>query len=273
MLFVSAHGARIPALGFGTFRQDDKLARRMVTAALETGYRHIDTAQMYGNEAGVGQAIAETKVPREEIWLTTKVWPDRFRDGELQRSVEASVRRLRTEPDLVLLHWPSREVPLAETVGALNQVRRDGLCRHIGISNFTTGLIGEAWRHTAEPLVLNQVEYHPFLSQKAVLEATRAKGMGLTAYAPIAHGKVFANETLRQIGERHGKNGGQVTLRWLIQQEGVCAIPGSSKEANLRANFDIFDFELSEEEMADIDSLGSPKGRIVNPTGTAPAWD
>jgi 2,5-diketo-D-gluconate reductase B len=273
MPHVEAHGARIPALGFGTFRLDDNAARRMVAAALEIGYRHIDTAQMYGNEAGVGQAIAGASVPRGEIWLTTKVWPDRFRDGHLQRSVEDSVRRLRTEPDLVLLHWPNPNVPLAETVRALDEVRRKGLCRHVGISNFTTRLIEEAWRHTEAPLLLNQVEYHPFLSQKAVYGAARAKGMALTAYAPIAHGKVFRNETLRRIGERHGKSGGQVALRWLIQQEGVIAIPGSSKEANARANFDIFDFELSDREMAEIHDLPREGARLVDPGGMAPDWD
>jgi 2,5-diketo-D-gluconate reductase B len=273
MLYVEAHGAHIPALGFGTFRLDDGAAQRMVAAALEIGYRHIDTAQMYGNEAGVGRAIAEAPVPRGEIWLTTKVWPDRFRDGELQRSVEESVRKLRTEPDLVLLHWPSREVPLSETVRALNEVRRGGLCRQIGISNFTTRLIDEAWRHTEMPLVLNQVEYHPFLSQKAVLDAARAKGMALSAYAPIAHGKVFKDGTLRRIGERHGKNGGQVALRWLIQQDGVIAIPGSSKEANAGANFDIFDFELSDEEMSEIGELTREGARLIDPGGMAPKWD
>lgn len=273
MLYVEAHGARIPALGFGTFRLDDRTAQRMVAAALEIGYRHIDTAQMYGNETGVGHAIAGSSVPREEVWLTTKVWPDAFRDGELQRAVEGSVRKLQTEPDLVLLHWPSPDVPLSETMRALNEVKRRGLCRHIGISNFTKRLIEEAWAHTEAPLVLNQVEYHPFLNQGAVLGAVRQHGMGLTAYAPIAHGKVFKDDTIGRIARRHDKNDGQAALRWLIQQDGVAAIPGSSKEEHARSNFEIFDFELSDQEMAEIGALGSREGRLISPGGVAPAWD
>ncbi len=273
MQTVTAHGAAIPALGFGTFRLDDASARRMVEAALEIGYRHIDTAQMYGNERGVGEAIASSDVPRDEIWLTTKIWPDNFRNGQLQRAAAQSVQTLGTEPDLLLLHWPNPNVPLAETMRALHATRREGLASHIGVSNFTRALIEEAWRVTEEPLVLDQVEYHPFLSQNTVLGALRERGMALTAYAPIAHGRVFKDETLARIGARHGKNGGQVALRWLLQQDGVCAIPGSSKEAHARSNFEIFDFELSEDEMAEISRLGSPEGRVVNPVGFAPRWD
>lgn len=273
MLHVTTQGVRIPALGFGTFRLEGRDAERMVAAALEMGYRHVDTAQMYGNEAEVGRGIAASGVPRGEIWLTTKIWPDNFRDGALQRAAEQSVRRLGTEPDLLLLHWPSPSVPLSETIGALNDARRRGLAAHVGISNFTTGLIREAVAASEAPLLVDQVEYHPYLDQSAVLAELRKHGMALIAYAPIAHGQVFRDETLRRIAEAHGKSPGQVTLRWLVQQDGVLAIPKSSREEHARANLAIFDFELSEAEMAEIAGLARPDGRIIDPAGVAPDWD
>jgi diketogulonate reductase-like aldo/keto reductase len=273
MIHVEAQGARIPALGLGTFGLDGSTARRMVGYALEIGYRHIDTAQMYGNEAEVGAAIANSAVARDDIWLTTKIWPDNFRDGALQRAAETSVRRLRTAPDLLLLHWPNPSVPLAETVRALNDAKRRGLARHIGISNFTVALIQEALARSEEPLVADQVEYQPYLSQDAVREELRANGMALIAYSPLAQGRVFRDPMLARIGERHGKNPGQVTLRWLIQQDGVAAIPRSAREAHARANFELFDFALSNAEMAEIAALARPGGRQVNPGGMAPRWN
>jgi 2,5-diketo-D-gluconate reductase B len=273
MLYVETHGARIPALGLGTFRLDGRTAGRMVAYALEIGYRHIDTAQMYGNEAEVGAALASSGVARDEVWLTTKIWPDDFREGDLQRAAEQSVRRLRTEPDLLLLHWPNPRVPLRETIGALNEARRQGLTRQIGISNSPTALIRESVALSEAPLLVNQVEYHPYLSQRAVLEELRAQGMALTAYSPVAQGQVFADRTLARIGERHGKNPGQVALRWLLQQDGVSAIPRSSREAHAKANLDVFDFALAAEEMAEISALARPQGRLVNPAGFAPRWD
>jgi diketogulonate reductase-like aldo/keto reductase len=184
-------------------------------------------------------------VARDEIWLTTKIWPDNFRDGALQRAGEKSVQRLRTVPDLLLLHWPNPSVPLAETVRALNEVKRRGLARHIGISNFTVALIREARALSQEPLIADQVEYQPYLNQDAVREELRVHGMALIAYSPLAHGRVFDDPTLARIGTRHGKSPGQVTLRWLVQQDGVAAIPRSSREAHAQANLEIFDFALS----------------------------
>ncbi|HZA67055.1 MAG TPA: aldo/keto reductase [Geminicoccaceae bacterium] len=273
MKHVEAKGARIPALGLGTWQLSGAVARRMVGYALDIGYRHIDTAQMYGNEAEVGAAIAHSPVPRDEIWLTTKIWPDNFRAAALRRAAERSVQTLGTEPDLLLLHWPNPRVPLEETVGALNEVKRRGLTRHIGISNFTVALIRDAVALSREPLVVDQVEYHPFLDQQAVLEAVRANGMALTAYSPLAKGRVFSDRTLGRIGERHGKNPGQIALRWLIQQDGIAAIPRSSREANAKANLAIFDFELSEAEMAEVFALAHPSGRQVDFPGFAPRWD
>jgi 2,5-diketo-D-gluconate reductase B len=271
MTLLTVQGVGIPALGLGTHCLNREVALRIVSYALDTGYRHIDTAQEYRNEADVGEAISHSSIPRQDIWLTTKVWLDRFRDGDLQRSVEESVRRLRTVPDLVLLHWPNPNVPLRETIRALNEVKRTGLTKHIGVSNFTVALIRKALALTEEPLLVNQVEYHPYLSQQAMLAALRASGMALTAYSPLSLGRAFHDPMLRGIGARYGKNPGQVALRWLLQQS-VAAIPRSSREANVRANLEIFDFELAPSDMAAISALASPAGRLVDP-GLALAWD
>jgi 2,5-diketo-D-gluconate reductase B len=271
---VDGNGAAIPALGFGTWELRDAQARRMVEAAVEIGYRHIDTAQMYGNEAEVGAALKASGLKRRELFVTTKVWPDRFRDGALQHSVAASLEKLQLAAvDLLLLHWPNPDVPLAETIGALNDCAARGWARHIGVSNFTTAMVEEAVRLSERPLATDQVEYHPFLSQDAVLATCRRHGLALTAYCPLARGRVFKDATLARIGQRHGKTVGQVALRWLVQQEGVVAIPRSSSPEHARSNFAIFDFALSEHEMAEIKALGAPTGRIVDVAGLAPGWD
>lgn len=274
MRTVEAHGASIPALGFGTFMLEPDDAHRMVRHALKAGYRHIDTAQIYRNEDAVGAAIAESEVDRSDIFLTTKVWVDRFADGDLQRSVEESLRRLRTDyVDLLLLHWPNPDVPLAESLKALNEVRGEGRTRHIGISNFTVRLTDEAVPMSAAPLVTNQVEYHPFIDQRPVSAALSRHHMALTAYCPLAQGKVFDCPTLDRIGRAHDKGPGQVALRWLLQQDNVVAIPRTRSEAHADANLDVFDFELTEEEMHQIYELHSPGGRLISPEGLAPAWD
>lgn len=270
---VTTHGVKIPALGFGTFGLDDDVARHLVGYALEIGYRHIDTARDYGNETAVGDAIRVSSVPRHMIWLTTKVSTDRLQDGDLQRSVEESVGRLRTEPDLLLIHWPSSKVPLHETIGAMNEVKRRGLTNHIGVSNFTVQLIRQPLSRTEEPLILNPVEYHPYLSQWTVLESLRANGIAMTAYSPLAQGRVFRNEMLKSIGECNGKTAGQVALRWLLQQDGVIAIPGSSREANIKANLDIGGFTLTIPELERISARANPHGRTADPLRNSPAWD
>jgi diketogulonate reductase-like aldo/keto reductase len=273
MRTVTAQGVQIPKFGLGTSGLHGDVARRMVGYALEIGYRHIDTAQGYKNEAEIGDAIAASSVPRDDIWLTTKINSRQFRDGDLQRSVEESVRKLNTEPNLLLLHWPNAKVPLGETIGALNEVKRQGLTEHIGVSNFTVALIQQAAALSEAPLIGNQVEYHPYLNQQAVLNALRANGMALTAYSPLAQGRVFRDSKLRSIGERYGKTAGQVALRWLVQQDGVLAIPRSSREANARSNLEVFDFELTGADMNEISALARPGGRLVDPLRLAPAWD
>jgi diketogulonate reductase-like aldo/keto reductase len=271
--FVTVRDVRIPALGLGTAGLRNEVAKRIVRHALAIGYRHIDTAQAYRNEAAVGEAIRGSAVPRDEIWLTTKIGPAHFRDGDLQRAPDQSLSRLGSEPDLLLLHWPSPTIPLRETMGAFNDVKRRGLAKHIGVSNFTVALLQEALALTREPLLVNQVEYHPYLGQKSVLAATRAAGMTLIAYSPLARGRVFRDPHLRAIGERYGKSPGQVALRWLLQQDGVIAIPRSAREAHAQANLEVFDFELTPAEMAAVGAKASPAGRLIDPPWLAPDWD
>ena len=271
---VIAHGAQIPALGFGTFRMAEPDVVRMVPQVLKLGFRHIDTAQAYGNEAAVGEGIARSGIARGEVFLTTKVWVDRYRQGDLQRSVDGSLGRLRTDyVDLLLLHWPNDAVPLAEQIGALNAVRQAGRARHIGISNFNTAQMAEAAGLSAAPLVTNQVEYHPYLDQSFVLEAARAAGMALTAYYPMADGKVLQDPVLRDIAARHSRSVAQVVLRWLVQQEGVVALSKTVREDRATENLAIAYLVLDAAEMAAIHALARPDGRLVSPPGLAPAWD
>jgi diketogulonate reductase-like aldo/keto reductase len=270
---VAANGASIPALGFGTWQLDGDEARDAVQAALEIGYRHIDTAQIYGNEAEVGEGLRRSGVKRDEVFLTTKVWTDRYGDGDLQRSVEDSLKKLGVSHlDLLLLHWPNPAVPLEETLKALNAVRSNGLTLDLGVSNFPVKTLRQAIEFSGAPLVTNQVEYHPFLDQTAVKAELDANAIALTAYSPIAKGKVAENATIRAIAETHDKTPSQVTLRWLIQQDGVIAIPRSSKKARIAENFDIFDFALDEVEMSKISALRTKNGRITSPS-FAPKWD
>ena len=270
---VAAADLRIPAIGFGTWQLDGPTARSMVETALELGYRHIDTAFIYKNEREVGDAIAASNIPRDEIFLTTKIWTDSFHDGDLQRAAEASAARLGGPVDLLLLHWPTPAAPLAETILALNDAKARGLTRGIGVSNFPSALMREAATYSQEPLITNQVEYHPYLSQQAVLQTAQDMGATLTAWSPIARGKVATDPVLIAIGEAHGKTAAQVTLRWLVQQHGVIAIPRTTSATRAAENIAVFDFELTEVEMAAIFELATPKGRIGDWLDPAFTWD
>lgn len=273
MQTVKAGGTEIPVIGFGTWQLSGPDARRMVEAALGLGYRHIDTAFLYRNEAEVGAAIRASGVPRDDIFVTTKIWPEAFADGELQSAAEGSMERIGIGPvDLLLLHWPKPDPPLAETMKALNDARDRGCTRSIGLSNFPSALMEEAARLSEAPILTNQVEYHPFLTQKRLLETVRRLRSSLTAWSPLAQGKVADDPVLRGIAESHGKSPGQVTLRWLVQQD-VIAIPRTTKEARARENFAIFDFQLSPEEMGRISALGSPGGRLGDWLDPAFNWD
>ena len=274
MFDVSANGAVIPALGFGTFRMPEADVLRIVPKAIQTGFRHIDTAQIYDNEAAVGQAILDSGVPRKDIFLTTKVWVSNYRHDAFVKSVDESLEKLKTDyVDLLLLHWPNNDVSLADQIGALNEVRQAGKVRHIGVSNFNIALMDEAAALSDAPLVTNQVEYHPFIDQTKVMDVARKHGMALTAYYAMADGKVLENEQLGEIAKSHDRSVAQVVLRWLLQQNDVIALSKTATESRVAENFDIFDFELSGEEMQAIHGLADENGRIVSPDGLAPDWD
>ncbi len=272
-----ANGAEIPLLGFGTWQLRGDEACAMVREAIGLGYRHIDTAVVYGNEtevgAGIAEAIADGVVTRDELFVTTKVWPDRFQPDAMRASAEESLTRLGLDHvDLLLLHWPNPDVAVSTSVPALCTLRKAGLTRHIGVSNFNTSLLAEALLVADQPLVTNQVEYHPLMTQRAVLAALEAAGMAMTAYCPIARGKVIGQPSLERIAAGHGKTAIQIALRWLTQK-GVIAIPKTATPAHARANLDIFDVTLTDAEMDEIDGIGRPDGRTVTLEGYAPVWD
>jgi len=274
MHVVEANGARIPLLGLGTWDLRGRTCARIVEQALRLGYRHVDTAQMYDNEREVGEGLRASGVKRDDVFVTTKIWPTHFAPRDLERSAKECLVRLRlSEVDLLLLHWPNPNIPLSETLGALCKVKRAGLARHIGISNFNVALVEEAVRLSSEPLVANQIEVHPFLDQTKVIEACRRHGLAVVAYSPIARGQAARDPVLNEIGKAHGKSAVQVCLRWLVQQE-IVVIPRTAKIERLASNAAIFDFTLTEEEMARIGALAHPRGRVVNYSFSgAPEWD
>src|SRR5215813_9152415 len=259
MQFVEVNGAKIPSIGLGTWELRGRTCARIVEQAVRLGYRHFDTAQIYENEREVGDGIRASGVKRDDMFVTTKVWTTHFAPNELERSAKESLVKLRMPyVDLLLLHWPNPHVPLPETLGALAHVKQMGLARHIGVSNFTVALIGEAVAACPEPLVCDQVEYHPYLDQTKVREACAQQQMALVAYSPVARGRIKNDETLARIGKMHGKSPAQICLRWLVQQN-VCAIPRTSKIERLSENIEIFDFSLSDDEMAEVSRLANPK--------------
>lgn len=295
-----ARGAEIPLVGLGTWQLDDRTTRRVVERALELGYRHVDTARAYGNESAVGRAIDASGVDRDELFLATKIWPDEYAPADFPAAVQDSLEKLGVDyVDLLLLHWPEfSSGSLGEAVAGLNEARVERRARHIGVCNFNTTLLRRAWEASEAPLLTNQVEFHPHLDQSAVLECVRDLGMILTAYSPLATGSIPAERSdggalhrlrwwarrlkrgrlpwtdpLEAAAERHRKTVAQVTLRWVIQQDSVCAIPRTSDPGHLRENIEVFDFELSTEEMEAISEMALPDGRVIDPAGLAPAWD
>lgn len=273
VLTLSAHGAKIPAIGFGTSQLGD--CGEIVARALELGYRHIDTAWKYGSEKGVGEGIRASRLPREEIFLCTKVSHEYLRADDFARSVDESLQNLQVDyVDLLHVHWPSVDnIPLAETMGALGKAKREGKTRHIGVANFNIALVEEAMRLCPEPLVTLQAEYHPYLDQSKVLAACRRWGIVFTAYCPLARGRLFDDPILREIARSKGKTVAQIALRWLMQQGNIAAIPRSANAKHMAESLQVFDFELTGDEMSRISALKRPDGRIANPKGRAPAWD
>src|SRR6476660_9692317 len=264
MQTVAVKGFKIPIVGLGTWALRGRDCARLTEQAIRLGYRHIDTAQMYDNEREVGEGIRASGL-RAEVMVTTKVQPTLLAPHDLERSVKESLARLRLDfIDLLLIHWPNPRVPLAETLGAMAKMKREGYARQIGVSNFTVALLEEANKISSEPLVCNQVECHPFLNQDKVVAACRKHKMAVVAYSPIARGGAKG-------GKAHGKSAAQISRRWLVQQ-GIVVIPRTSKVERLEENFALFDFELSDAEMREIAGLARRGGRIVDWTWS-PNWD
>src|SRR5262245_48166103 len=271
---VEAHGAPIPLIGLGTWELRGGACARVVEQALRLGYRHIDTAELYDNEREVGEGLRGAGIGRDEVFITTKVWPSHFAPRDLERSAQQSLARLRlSEVDLLLLHWPNPQIPLRDTLGALCKVKRAGLARHIGVSNFTVALIEEAVNLATEPLVCNQIEVHPFIDQSKVIAACRRHHMAIVAYSPVARGSASGHKVLARIGKAHGKSAVQVSLRFLAQR-GIAVIPRTTRLERLSENLAIFDFELARAEMAEIARLAHRDGRIVDYAYSgSPQWD
>jgi diketogulonate reductase-like aldo/keto reductase len=266
-------GVAIPRLGFGTWPLTGTECARAVEAALAAGYRHVDTAEMYGNEREVGEALRASGVPRDEIFLTSKVWYDHLSGDAMMAAAQASLKRLGIERlDLYLIHWPSPTTPVSEAVAALSAVHRAGIARAVGISNFPAALIEEAVAASEVPLAVNQVEYHPYLDQTPVKHVLDRHGMGLTAYCPLARGKVLDDPVVVGVAERHGITPAAATIAWLLAQDGVIAIPKSAAPERIAANLAALDVSLSAEDMAAIDGLARPDGRLIDPAW-APHWD
>jgi len=252
--YQTIKGEKVPSLGLGTWRLSGEECIRSVERALDLGYRHIDTAQIYANEGEVGRGIQNSGVDREEIFLVTKVWTSSFSYDDVIRSTHESLKKLQTEyVDLLLMHWPNPRVPLEETLGAMRELQEEGSVKHVGVSNFPPSMVEEATQYAE--IFCNQVEYHPYRAQEELLEQAKEMDYLLTAYSPVAGGAAVNDATLREIGRAHGKTAAQVALRWLIQQEQVAAIPKATSEDHLRSNLDIFDFELSDEETERVSTM------------------
>lgn len=271
---ISANGADIPAIGLGTWELRGEQCAQLVSAALQNGYTHVDTAQMYQNEDVVGEGIRASGIDRDSLFVTTKVWPDNFSSDDFARAVDERLDLLDCGViDLLLLHWPSRTVPMAETIAALNKAKRAGLSRHIGISNFTVKQIDEAVALSDEPLVCNQIEFHPLINQDKVRAACSRHGLAVTAYCPIARNKVADEPVMQEIAVRHNASPAQIALAWLAGLGEVISIPRSSKPERLAANLKALQISLNQEEMGKISSLGSRNTRLVDPESVRPDWD
>ncbi len=265
----------VPAFGLGTFRLKDQVVIDSVSTGLELGYRVIDTAQIYGNEAEVGKAITDSGVPRNELFITTKIWTDNFAADKLIPSLKESLAKLKTDyVDLTLIHWPSPkgEVPVKEFMTALLQAKEQGLTKQIGISNFTVALMQEAIDAVgAENIATNQIELHPYLQNRTVAEFAKRHGIQITSYMTLAYGEVLKDPVIEQIAERHDASTAQVTLAWAMQL-GYAVIPSSTKRSNLESNRKACDLKLSDDDMAQIAALDRGH-RLTSPERLAPQWD
>ena len=272
MDYVQVRGVAVPALGFGTWQLEGRACYDAVRHALELGYRHLDTAQAYGNEEQVGRALADSGVARDEVFLTTKLWRSDLGADRVEPATEGSLRRLGSDyVDLLLVHWPVYDVPVAETLGAMTELAEAGKVRCIGVSNHPPSLLRDAARHA--PVFCHQVEYHPLLSQDRLLALADELDHLLTAYSPIAQGRVNDEPLVQEIAAAHGKTPAQVALRWLLQHPRVAAIPRSASAQRRAANLDVFDFTLTEEEVTALHDLAHQRDlRLIDP-GFVRDWE
>lgn len=272
MKYISFNGTRVPALGFGTYGLRGSQCAGAVKDAIDVGYRHIDTAVMYGNEKETGEGIAASGISRSELFVTTKLWPDSLDPSSVRNTMEQSLKKLNTDYlDLLLIHWPNPSIPLEDTLGAMDTLRGEGKVRYLGVSNFNIAWM-EKVRMTGIPVVTNQVEYHVLLSQEKLLNYLRSHDLFLTAYSPLAKGRLVDHDVLEDIGRKHGKTATQVALRWLIQQDAVAAVPKASSGEKRRDNFAIFNFQLDSDDLHRIDRLEKDR-RVVDMPGLSPEWD
>jgi len=272
MLHKTAQETEIPEIGLGTYKLYGKECKKVVSEALAMGYRHIDTAQVYQNEEEIGDAVKQSGIDRDELFITTKLWHTNLDHDSVLQSSEESLKSLKTPyVDLLLIHWPNQQEPLMQTLEAMMILRDQGKVMNIGISNFPLSMAMQVIEEHRVPIFTNQVEYHPFLGQFGLLDYSYDHDFLITAYSPLAQGLVMQNELLISIGKEYGKSAAQVALRWLIEQENVVVIPKATSADHLRANMDIYDFELSDVHFEAIDALEKER-RMVNPP-FAPKWD
>ena len=272
MEFWTDNSVKVPKLGFGTYMLKGKEAVLAIRQALDTGFRHIDTAQIYSNEAEVGEALRQSSVPRENIFLTTKIWRDTLSPKDIKTSFHESLRCLKTDyTDLLLIHWPNPAFPLKETLRAFKELRTDSKIRHIGVSNFPCALLKQA-EQLCPDLLTNQAEYHPLLSQKKILSFMENRNMFLTAYSPLMRGKVIKIRQIADMGEKYGKSPAQISLRWLVGQKNVVAIVKAQQPRHIKENFNVFDFDLEERDNQRLFRLTNNSQRLIDPP-FAPEWD
>jgi 2,5-diketo-D-gluconate reductase B len=272
MEYLQTQSIRLPRLGLGTYRMQADVCRAAVESALALGYRHIDTAEMYGNEDAIGAAIAAARIKRDELHVTTKVWNENLAPDAIRRAFDTSLKKLRLDHvDLYLVHWPAKNMNLPAMFETLMRLQQDGRTRAIGVANFNVALLKTVVEEIKAPIACNQIEYHVMLDQTKVRKYLAAKSIPLVAYCPLAQGRAAADETLMAIGRKHGASAAQVALKWLLDQDGVAAIPKASRSESQRANLDALNVGLDDEDMKAIAGLPKDK-RLVNPA-FAPAWD
>ncbi len=269
---ITENGLKMPKLGLGTWRMKGEECTAAVEGALQRGYRHVDTAQMYGNEDAVGDALSNTSVPRADIHLTTKVWHENLAPDAMKRAMDNSLTQLRTPyVDLYLIHWPSPTMDLAASLGQLVKFKEQGLARNIGVSNFPIALLKQAVEDIGAPIAVNQFEYHVLINQTKLVTYARSKGIVVTAYCPLAQGRLADHPSLSAIATKHGVSPAQVALKWLLDQDGVAAIPKAARAESQQSNLDAQTLILDDTDRATIAALPKDQ-RFVNP-GFAPNWD